>query len=155
MENRLKFRAKRVDSGEWVSGHFALLGSGIPQSGGILEYGDMKPFILSTKTEQSKLYSIANAIEVVVTEQYEIELETLGQCTGLVDLKKSLIYEGHIVKHTIAMRNHSEADGVIVNIFEVKWDFELLRDLKYFCSNDKIEIIGTKFENSHLLKGGE
>jgi len=81
------------------------------------------------------------------------------QCTGLPDKNKIMDYEGNLLKDEFS------------TIYETVWnnknscfDFEIVKfgiEPKFYrdsyCADNlaNMEIIGNKFEHSHLLKGGE
>lgn len=90
MEKReIKFRAKRIDNGRWVYGHYFRTplteeNSGLPHDKGwfFLSDGNMRDCI-----EQDNV-------------AYVIDPETLGEYTGL-KAKNKEIYEGDIIRDTI------------------------------------------------------
>ena len=73
MENRYLFKAKRIDNGEWVVGYLYRLSENNP------------PFIMLRKYGES----------------YEVDRNTICQCTGVEDKNGNLIWENDIVKDNV------------------------------------------------------
>ena len=133
------FRGKRVDNGEWVYGNYAFADI------------DSKQYFIF----QNKAF------------EHEVIPETVGQYTGLTDKNGDKIFEGDIVKATIAYNNRFQ-DKVDhrTETYEVKYHinhcyFYLARERnnllfdgnwQYFLK--EIEVIGNIHDNKELLKGG-
>lgn len=71
MNDRFKFRAKRIDNNKFVYGYLC--------------------FIYIDNEKHCKIYSPDDAMS------YDCYTETLGQCTGLKDRNTKLIYDNDIV----------------------------------------------------------
>lgn len=83
------FRGKRTDNGKWIEGFYSQLPK--PSLGaakianGDLCAEDVSDYIIVNKSKQHSNFSNAYPLEVVESEYYEIDPETLCQYTGLYD----------------------------------------------------------------------
>lgn len=131
MKDRYLFKAKRVDSGEWMQGYLY----------GIWE----KRYILWGMTND-----IPNMIEV--------DPPTICQCTGMKDKNGNLIWENDIVAYwdTYSTENgqaEADCDGQVV------WDDETLSfqvtgrlSAESYEVLDDCCVIGNIFDNPDLLE---
>ena len=147
MQDRFKFRAKDIETGELRYGYYTELPCGLGSSGVNAEYADTDAFILTYTKKQSTLYSNAEPHEVVIGEQYRIDEKTLSQCTGLKDRTDKLIFEGDILKtkEGLAKVEYYHAEFVLV----------LIKNPDYsFVDWDTTEqtVIGNIYENLGLLE---
>ena len=72
--NRLIFRGKRVDNGEWVRGHY-----------------------FTFEECMNGIHHLSHRIGDL-EDNFSVITETVGQCTGLSDKNEKLIFEGNVVK---------------------------------------------------------
>lgn len=127
----IKFRAKRLDNGEWVCGD--------------LHLNTPYPHIHFGFGNRAK-----------------IDIDTIGQFTGLHDKNGKEIYEGDIVKWILTMSGMGVNGGYeeyeTEEIGEIKWDAGALQ-LGEYCaagfayeSEDYAEVLGNIHDNPELLK---
>jgi uncharacterized phage protein (TIGR01671 family) len=93
MQDRYLFRGKRIDNGEWVLGHYVALRENRHAIATLLHnYGNQLGFD-------------------------DVDLATVGNCTGLRDKNEVLIFEGDIVEIQF-----EEIDGSVVFAIEtIAW----------------------------------
>lgn len=103
---------------------------------------------------------------------YEVDPETIGQFTGLLDKNGKRIFEGDVVKYTFDMPDNPNATEngkkvIIGRVFFSDWrasfsvtagrncSRNLNNDLfKYVRNGNRVEVIGNIHDNPELLKGG-
>ncbi len=139
MEDRYLFKAKRVDNGEWVQG--ALL--------------DGESHCIIGQEIKFSPY-IEHECKIV---GYEVDRNTICQCTGLRDKNGKLIWENDIVKFNIYNYDKLESN----TISQIKWCNNLCAlslvvndkgtrgTLGHLMElNKEVEVIGNIFDNPEL-----
>ena len=161
MEDRYLFKAKRLDNGEWVTGYLITCEDG------------------TRKIATSCLEGKAN--EPILVCAYDVDRDTICQCTGLKDKNGKLIWENDIVDFLvhkgivkyecgsfgISYRECIDWEEIESNICPVTGCENIL----YACENDNyislweiywnfndednsvntVEVIGNIFDNPELL----
>ena len=132
MEDRYLFKAKRLDNGEWVQG--------------ALFNGESHCII-----GQEIKFSPYNEHECKIVG-YEVDRDTICQCTGLKDKNGKLIWENDIIKCKF---------GIAVAVWDKsEWRIKLVKDniwrkdLHYWVveDNQRTEVVGNIFDNPELLE---
>lgn len=122
------FRGKRIANDEWVQGYPCRYGW----------IGKEKDYIIPDYA--SALYTA------------EIDPETIGQYTGIVDKYGMKIFEGDIV-----WNDYDNDKG------KVEWDNDMAKFIITFSTftidfdniyGDELDVIGNVYDNPELLKGG-
>lgn len=143
MQDRYLFKAKRKDDGKWVHGY--LFDDGF-ENGRVFIGGIVIEKYNGTACDDWNVTGI---------NFYEIDPNTICQCTGLKDKNGKLIWENDIV-------NSKNGKAVVVwdrAEWRIKWIKDTIwrKDL-YFWTNDddwKCEVIGNIFDNPELLESEE
>lgn len=132
MEDRYLFKSKRLDNGEWVQG--------------ALFNGESHCII-----GQEIKFSPYTEHECKIVG-YEVDRDTICQCTGLKDKNGKLIWENDIIKCKF---------GIAVAVWDKsEWRIKLVKDniwrkdLHYWAveDNQRTEVIGNIFDNPELLE---
>lgn len=139
MKREIKFRGKRLDNGQWVYGDLLHIVGGC-----VIYHG--------SQTESDLIEDRPNlAVELYMDEVSPVDLDTVGQFTGLFDSNGMEIYEGDILRISISK------DGIA----EVRWNTKcamLVEQMKnssqWYNLEGRKEIIGNIYDNPDLLKGG-
>ena len=129
------FRGKRVDNGEWIEGYF------LPGN----ERQSLHPCIFVYLPETQSF------------ECFDIDIDTLGEYTGLTDKNGTRIFEGDIVKQEFSKLRqstngicefHNGSFGLKIKVLGIE------RFFPFACiCNSTYEVIGNIHDNPELLKG--
>ena len=138
MSDRYLFKAKRLDNGEWVEGYLFFIVD-IPY---IICDGET----MCMDGENTDLYA---------TEWYEVDENTICQCTGLTDKNGNKKWRGDIFECS---------NGDYLERYYIEWD-EANLQWEAVCiadsdgnlplcefSADEIDVIGNIFDNPELLE---
>ena len=146
MQDRYLFRGKRIDNGEWVHGY--LFDDGF-ENGRVFIGGIVIEKYNGTACDDWNVTGI---------NFYEIDPNTICQCTGLKDKNGKLIWENDIVKHY-----NDDAHPERYCTGTVLWDENYAgfyrTSNEYGLSKPRIssdciyEVIGNQFDNPELLEG--
>ncbi len=145
MNREILFKAKRKDNGEWVEGYYV--------------YDYCKNIHLILRNELSTCLNAGSKPnrEDWTLEPYEIDPDTLCQCTGLTDERGQKIWENDIC-------NRKEKYPEIVTYNKGDWQLdysyvfgkEMHTDACnlgfYVCERNCVEVIGNIFDNADLLE---
>ena len=139
-EREILFRGKRVDNGEWIEGYF------LPGN----ERKSLHPCIFVYLPETQSF------------ECFDIDIDTLGEYTGVKDKNGTRIFEGDIIKitgfHTTAIAavkygSPSEKSTSWGWYFDDNDGHTYFLMSKAFCKDYNAIIIGNIHDNPELLKG--
>ena len=139
-EREILFRGKRFGNGEWIEGYF------LPGN----ERQSLHPRIFVYLPETQSF------------ECFDIDIDTLGEYTGLTDKNGTRIFEGDIVKitgfHTTAIAavkygSSSEKSTSWGWYFDDNDGHTYFLVSRAFCEDYNAIIIGNIHDNPELLKG--
>lgn len=132
----IKFRGKRVDDGGWV-------------------YGDFCNYKFDGMDETIPCIHIGN-LGYIKNAFYQVDPNTVGQFTDILDKNGKEIWEGDIV-HFV---NPGLGYDLISPVIFEHGDFCMMKNKNYLIpmgnfSDVVFEVIGNLHDNPEMLKGGE
>ena len=131
------FRGKRMDTGEWVEGHYNYANWYLPPSMKIVD-------------------TTHHILPVGHGDSYEIDINTLGQYTGLTDKNGKKIFEGDVCRVTrpcvLAYGKITFENGCYWFVDDGPGGMLRLCDAK--MNGFQIEVIGNIHDNPEMLGGG-
>ena len=137
--SRYLFRGKRVDNGEWVAGIYLFDDFGNAAIGVNGKWDIVKGFC----------YECRNHLE----EIYQVDPDTISQCTGIKDKNGKLIFEGDALNlncQTIG----NEFDGIVGRVIFTECGY-FIDDGKRICplwqECEDLELIGNIRDNPELI----
>ena len=128
-EREILFRGKRVGDGEWIEGYF------LPGS----ERQSLHPCIFVYLPETQSF------------ECFDIDIDTLGEYTGLEDRSGTRIFEGDIV---LCQNYHGKVQGIVDynnSYFYLACSSGYSDEYLFNCS--EFEVVGNIYDNPELMRG--
>ena len=130
---KINFRGKRIEDDKWIYGYYWYV-------------------------EEHYANPIKNKIHFIKSKNngidYKIDVYTLGQYTGLIDINGKEIFEGDIVK----CKKMSNEHIVVVEWATLLAGYHLRYLDKYtylceLCFAEDVEVIGNRYDNPELVGG--
>lgn len=141
-ENMGKYHGKRKDNGEWVEGFYSCVTDNYTPKN--------RCYITRFKTLDNG--------EIVLTGQFEVIPETVGQFTGLTDRNGKNIFEGDILSFADVLGFVNYNYGCYcVKTNKPDWHSRTnpAIDIIMCEYEEKVEIVGNIYDNSELISGDE
>lgn len=139
--DRYMVKAKRIDNGQWVTGYYYKMAETT-----YCPIGDVPPVPVHHYILQETMtdWGLPNRML-----QYEVDPDTLCQCTEFMDVYDNMIWENDLVKFT---RNTEEYFGC-VELNDEGYGFQVVNknsalgdNIGYLHRFGDIEVIGNKFD---------
>lgn len=131
------FRGKRIDNGEWITGH-------------LLRYEDGRARINPSHTD---IFCYEADRSTIQTVAYEVDPETVGQFTGRADDNNGKkIFEGDVIKEVDAEGIFCDCGVVCWNDLFSAWHLGKMTTLFGSPHVARYEVIGNIHDNPELLE---
>lgn len=118
-----RYKAKRLDNGEWIEGYYWQNGCG------------------------NHFIRVIFECDKIVVQNYEIDPETLCEFTGLCDKNRNMVWEHDIVEQ------YGRRNEIKFGIWNCGCCYDVYGYSTYDDFDpDKIEVIGNIFDNFELLE---
>lgn len=136
MNNRYLFKGKTIDNKEWVIGYY--------------EESNGNSYINYEETIEKYGKSLK------VTRSKEVIPETVGQCTGLKDKNRKLVFEGDVceIHGSVGVIRYDKCDAMYTFIYAMDtfiYDKNITTNFSCIWGED-LEIIGNIHDNPELLE---
>ncbi len=136
----IKFRAKRLDNGEWANGS------------GLLVADDFCVIDADTEMYEDEKYEWAGATHFFRIAGAKCDKETICQFTGLKDKNGKEIYEDDILSFR-GMEKHKIVVRFVRGVFAFLWNDNLDDEcVTQAPTHEWAEVIGNVYDNEDLLK---
>lgn len=135
---QIKFRGKRVDEGGWI-------------------YGDFCNYKFDGMDKATPCIHIGN-LGYIKNAFYQVDPNTVGQFSGLLDKNGKEIYEGDIVRYYDDIEDELVSSHVIYHKESCSFcaaPTKLCGDYVGIIAYWQFEVIGNIHDNPEMLKGGE
>lgn len=137
MMREILFKGKRLDNGEWITGH-------------LLKYEDGSARMVSSNID---IFCFEKDESIIQTVAHRVDPKTVGQYTGFVDKNGRKIFDGDIlsVYNSKAFLFVVEWNG---NQYVLKCTSNGVSDniLNVIESPEDVEVVGNIYDNSELIK---
>lgn len=147
MQDRYLFRGKRIDNGEWVHGY--LFDDGF-ENGRVFIGGIVIEKYNGTACDDWNVTGI---------NFYEIDPNTICQCTGLKDKNGKLIWENDIASYSDLITRDKKTICIEWNKMQASFvrKYRSPMGLQYLYLDEyiasRMEVIGNTFDSPELLEG--
>lgn len=132
------FRGKRLADGKWIYGYY------FEQE----MHDGLRSYIRTSQTDR-------------FGSDFSVDPDTVGEYTGLQDMNGKKIFEGDIVKcnnkveEYIGIVDWDNCNPSMCIRYKSEKGFDRVEYDFIICGNMTLELLGNRWDNPELLKGGE